>query len=623
MMENCIILEGKNKEKLLKEAIEHFNVPEEDLLINIIVEKNKLFTKYYKIEFKVNDVTDEKENINDEKSVDIKDEIDNKINSDTEEMDELLKDKCISESRNLKDDYSIQFTDEGIKLSVYNIENIKIMQEHIYSYIGKKNIDNLDRNKINEALNDINKGIIIAPPQKEFIIDDELSISISKDNMSVYIEIIQGDNKGKEVAYDNALKMLKEKVRYGLDKELLEEILKRRLYNKKFIIAEGKKTKKGKDGYIEYEFDDDFSSKPDVLDDGSVDFRNLGLINNVKKGEVLARVVSPRLGENGINILGEELSSIDGKPANIKLGSNASIVDDQIIAHIDGQVKLIDGKIEVLNVYNINGNVDSRTGNIKFNGTVSIKDSVNTGFEVEALGDVYVNGVVEDAFVKSNGNIYLARGIVGRNRATLEANGEIASKYIENSKVKAEEDIISEAILHSEVESNGNVRVQGKKGLIVGGKCKAQFGVHARTIGSPMETDTLIEVGTNIEEKEELINIRSRIDEIEKEIIKMEKSINILEKSYKENKLSDKKSILFKELLKTRKTLSEERVELMNKYEDIDDEIKKKTTGTIIVDEIIYPKVKIVIGSHIIYNNKIQRKCKFTLIDGNIKTIKL
>lgn len=604
MEENRIVLEGKNKEKLLDEAINHFNVSKEDLLINIIQEKNKLFTKYYKIEFKLQNIPDSEKN------------------DDRESMDDLLKYKYVSESKNLKDDYSIKFTTEGVKLLIHNIENMKTTYNHIYSYICKKNIDSFNKNKINEALENLDTDIIIAPSQKENIIDDEIIIDTSKDNMKAYIEIIPGEKKGKKITYDIAVKLLEEKIKYGLDKYTLEKIIEKKFYNKKFIIANGKQSIKGEDGYIDYKFDEDFDLKPNVLNNGSVDFRNLGLINNVSNGEVLAKVVPPSPGENGINIFGEEIPSIDGIYKNVKIGNNTSLYEDKILSKIDGQVRLTDGKIEVLNIYNIEGNVDSHTGNIDFNGTVSINDSVNTGFKVEALGDVYIRGVVEDAFVKSNGNIYLTRGIVGKNRATLEANGEIISKYIENSKVKANEDIIADAILHSEVESNGSINVQGKKGLIVGGKCKAQFEVHAKTIGSPMETNTLIEVGTNTELKENLDSIKSNIDKIEKDIFKIQKTINILEKSYKQNNLSDKKIILFKKLLKTSKSLNKEKLSLITEYDSIENEVKKQSTGTIIVDDMIYPGVNIVIGNHTMFIKEIKRDCRFTLINGSIKIIK-
>ncbi|MBS4539873.1 DUF342 domain-containing protein [Clostridium sp. D2Q-11] len=604
-MEKCIILEGNNKNKLIQQATEHFNVSQEDLDIKIITEKNRIIKKYYKMEFKLSS------NLNSYST-------DNKEN-----LDELIDEEYLSKLEKPQKDYNIQFTNEGVKVTVNKIKDKKSLYNEIYNYICRKEIKDFDKSKIYEAIDNLHEDIILAPVQNEIIVDDEIIIDISKDNMKGYVEIIPGDEDGKKITYTEALNILEEKIKFGIDNNMLKEIFKSKLYNKKYAIAYGKDPINGEDGYLDYKFDINTDLKPCILDNGRVDFRNLGLVNNISKGQILALINPPTQGEIGFNILGEEISAIEGKPASLKIGKNITINEEEIFSDIDGQVRLTNGKLEVLNIYNIEGNVDSHTGNIDFNGTVVVNNCVNSGFKVEALGDVYVNGVVEDTSVKSIGNIYLARGIVGKNRATLESKGEIVSKYIENATVKAEGDITAQAILHSTAQSNSSINVQGKKGLIVGGECKAQFEVHANIIGSPMETYTLVEVGTNPELKENLVNIKSEIEGIEQDIIKISKSINILDKSYKHNNLSDKKIILFKKLLKTNKQLNEKKKNLIEEYENKEKELKILSTGTIKVDDIIYPGVKIVIGNHSMYIRKPIKNSKFTLVRGTIKVTKL
>lgn len=604
-MEDYIVLEGKNKEELFEQAIKYFDVSTDELVSNILIENNKFFSKYYKIQFSI------RHNEMDEKQQAEENNIDNSINN------------IIILEEELEKEYEIRFTNEGVRLSVQKNTDKKKLYNRITSYVTKKKIINFDKNKIYEAIDKLNKDVIIAPTQQEVILDDEVDITISKDNMSAFIKIISGDKDGAKITYDIAFDILNEKIKYGINKEILEEIIKRELYNKKILIAQGKMPKNGNDGYIDYRFNMSSDLKPSITEKGRVDFRDLGLINNVDEGEVLATINPPTDGINGINVLGEEVLAVKGKPAKVRTGKNTSLLEDKIISDIGGQVRLIQGKVEVLDIHNIMGNVDNHTGNISFNGTIVIDNCINSGFKVKALGDVYVNGVVEDALVKCGGNIYLAKGIVGKSRATLEANGEIISKYIENSTVTSKQDITADAILHSNVQSNSNIIVEGNKGLIVGGQCKAQYEIQAKTIGSPMETFTLIEVGINPQLKERLMKIKYSIDELDKDIEKVSKSINILERSYKLNNLSDKKIILFKRLLKTHKQLTERKNDLIIDYEEKEKELKILSTGTVIVNDTIYPGVKIIIGNHTMYIKKIMKKCKFTLVKGCIETIKL
>ena len=45
----------------------------------------------------------------------------------------------------------------------------------------------------------------------------------------------------------------------------------------------------------------------------------------------------------------------------------------RLLADAAGQPKIIDGKVTVLEIYEVNGNVDNTTGNIRFNGKVIVK----------------------------------------------------------------------------------------------------------------------------------------------------------------------------------------------------------------------------------------------------------
>jgi len=169
-----------------------------------------------------------------------------------------------------------------------------------------------------------------------------------------------------------------------------------------------------------------------------------------------------------------EVPALDGKPAVLPKGKNVEISEDgqSLIAGIDGQVNYIDGKVSVFANYEVPADVDNSTGNISFVGNVIIRGNVLSGFTVEAGGSVEVMGVVEAAVIKADGDIILRRGMQGLGRGILKSGGDIIAKYIENSIIEAKGDIKAEAIMHSNVKCGNKLELSGKKGLLIGGKCK-------------------------------------------------------------------------------------------------------------------------------------------------------
>lgn len=156
--------------------------------------------------------------------------------------------------------------------------------------------------------------------------------------------------------------------------------------------------------------------------------------------------------------------------------------------------------------------IDNSTGDIEYNGDVTIKGNILAGFSVKAKGDVVVQGVVEGATVIAGGNITFNRGIQGMNKAVIKAGGNIVSKFIESvSLVEAGGNIESDSILHSRVVAKGFIKATGKKGLIIGGDVKATSFIEAKTIGNEMGTTTVVGVGVNPTMKKRMDELKNSL----------------------------------------------------------------------------------------------------------------
>ena len=263
-------------------------------------------------------------------------------------------------------------------------------------------------------------------------------------------------------------------------------------------------------------------AKPTLKEDGSVDFFNLNTINHCSKGDILARLYPGDLGTFGKSIYGEAIKPRDVKRLSLKFGRNITISDDRLVitSDVNGHVTLVDDKVFVSNILEVE-NVDNSTGNIDYDGSVKVNGNVCTNFSVKAKGDIEVNGVVEGAYLEAGGNIIIARGMNGMARGSLNAEGNVVSKFIENAKVNAKGYVSTESILHSEVMAGTEIVVDGRRGFITGGRVSAGNLVRVKTLGSLMGSDTVVEVGADP-------SVKLRIQEIQKQIAESKKQIDTI-----------------------------------------------------------------------------------------------
>ncbi|WP_284142985.1 FapA family protein [Caloranaerobacter azorensis] len=187
------------------------------------------------------------------------------------------------------------------------------------------------------------------------------------------------------------------------------------------------------------------------------------------------------------------------------------------------------------------------------------------------MNDIEINGVVEGAVIESNGNIIVKRGIQGYHKGKLISRGNIYTKFIENSDIYADLDIHAEAIMHSKVISGNNIEVNGKKGLIVGGICKAKNEIRAKTVGSPMGTVTVLEVGIDIQLKSKYTEIKNKINEIKSNLEKLDKTIKLFTRLAKGNNLSDEKRKLLIKIIDSRKVLINQLNDLKEQLSSIEE----------------------------------------------------
>gem|GEM_PF-795922 len=281
-------------------------------------------------------------------------------------------------------------------------------------------------------------------------------------------------------------------IKEGIDQRAIKEALVEGRFKEPILIASPIPPKPGKDAFLEYKVKP--KSGITLLEDssGNIDFKELGKIVSVKKGDVLV-IKHPLIeGSPGKKITGEEIPPPPVRDIPLPIGRNTKISDDglSLIADIDGMVVFKEKKIDIEPLYEVKGDVCLLTGNIHFPGGVIVSGSVQEGFIVEAGGDIFIKGQIEGGIVKGSGRIEVKGGV----RRGDVSGKEISCSFIENSNIKADSLEVKEQVLFSSLFS---LNIKAKK--IIGGRVFAKDRISADEIGSKGGTKTLLYLGRNPE----------------------------------------------------------------------------------------------------------------------------
>jgi uncharacterized protein (DUF342 family) len=283
-----------------------------------------------------------------------------------------------------------------------------------------------------------------------------------------------------------------------------------------------------------------------------------------------------------------------------KVGKNVYLSEDklQAFAGADGHFVLEDEKIVVYDTYVIEGDVDTSTGNVIFEGSVKVKGGVRAGYEINATGDIEVIGIVEGAKLISGGSIILSKGIQGMNRGVLDAKGNIIAKFIENTNVRTGGDLHTESILHSTVYASGEIVCAGKKGLISGGDLRSGTQITAKIVGSNMGTTTKLEVGLDPMIIENFNRLSKEIPQEQEELLKIDQIISFLNKRKEQlGTLEPDKLVLLQKSTQNKIILATKIKGLTAEYEKVVEQIENKNDGKVKISSVAYPGVLIVIGN--------------------------
>lgn len=420
---------------------------------------------------------------------------------------------------------------------------------------------------------------------KKMAASKEPRVRISDDEMQAFLYIpyeLMDNYKDMETVQ----LFLKQKgVNFGIIEENLKGLLEKQLCDREILIAEGSQSQDGTDGYYDYKFNLDFSKKPKIRPDGTVDYWSIKMVETVEKGQVIAEYHKAYQGQDGMNVKGKIILAKRGRDQVPLRGRGFERSEDgsTYTAMIDGKIEMMNGRITILPVYEISGDVDLSVGNIDFRGDVIIHGGVCSGVSIKATGTITIDGIVEGAQIEAGKDVVLRSGVMGASRASVTSRGNITAKFFEYTKVHANGSIQADVFLNCKVSCGGSIILDGRKASIVGGEVWAIESISVQTIGSDGEVKTKVRIGNDANVMRRITILRSKIEVEQENLYKIEEGLKILN----DVKNDPRRTELLRVKIRDSALLANDTAEL----EKLENQIQRAKGGSISVKGKVYPGV--------------------------------
>ena len=174
--------------------------------------------------------------------------------------------------------------------------------------------------------------------------------------------------------------------------------------------------------------------------------------------------------------------------------------------------------------------------------------------------------------------------------------------------------------MHSEVDAQGDITVDGKRGLVTGGTISSKTMVSVKVAGSNMGTITNILVGVDPTLMEECKAIGKELPEIEEEMEQQDQLYSMIGKKIKSGEtLPEERIEAFKRAGNRLKELTDRKNKLEARLEECREQIKEYSAGRVKVFGVMYPGVRITIYDAIYYVREELKYCQLQKDKADVK----
>ncbi|MCR5691210.1 MAG: FapA family protein [Eubacterium sp.] len=509
----------------------------------------------------------------------------------------------------------------------YEPEEMQRLRKEMEQYGGSlsKEMQEIIRNTIVEPEAILEVHMVSEEKSEDFLLDSCISVSDDKMEVTANFSVINDINPDylATIKIPDVMRLLSHNdVKQGIKKDAIKKLIKEKKFMENVVIAEGKTCVNGDDGWYEYHFRKDVEKKPRVLPDGSVDYKSIELFEAVEKNALVAEYHSATQGVFGYDVEGKLIAPKRGKELPPLHGTGFIVSDDKkkYYSLMDGIIEVNEYSNELIirQVYVVKGNVGLSTGNIEFDGDVNVLGNIEAGYSVYATGNIAVEGFCENCIVKAGKNIVMKKGFQGHGTGCVTAQGDISGKFFESATIAAGGDVEASYLLNCDVAVKGTLKVEGRRGVILGGNIKARQGVNCHSIGNIAEIRTIVEVGIDRDDMAAYHKLLKKIDKLNAELQTCEESLD----KFMAIPERDEKTIAFCEkLTKAIYTQKLQKQSLLKEQEERMEIMAKQRNARITVQGNVFPGSLLYLNSEPILIKRAYYNVSFVKRDNVVETV--
>lgn len=264
----------------------------------------------------------------------------------------------------------------------------------------------------------------------------KISSTVVNDEIILTSKIEDGKQPPPYTTSEIVILLRKAGVRIGLDRDKIDELIAKG-NGAEEVVAEGISPINDEEDTVKIYF----KAKRRNVDVDSlekIDYKNLYSHTNVSKGDVIAELIIGQEGEDGTDVLGDPIKRNRKKAKTFRADLGCELEDNKIISKIDGRPTVKNGVFVVNKLFQVQSDVDIKSGNIDFIGDIVVDGSVKEGMQVTGGNSISINGNVEQAKVAGRGAIEISGNVIG---------SEVKAKYVDK-KVKSNMELLVDLKSH-------------------------------------------------------------------------------------------------------------------------------------------------------------------------------
>lgn len=429
-----------------------------------------------------------------------------------------------------------------------------------------------------------------------------IAVAISDDGMSASVTVSAPRKGAAGPTREDVERALETAgVAYGVDETAITELLARRRYDERVLVAHGESPIHARSAHILYHFDPNRGKPYLIMEFDRINLRELSFIENKEAGDLLAELVPSIEPRDGRTVRGDRVAANrEIEQVALKAGADTELTPDGlgVRATADGNVRLVKGAVVVEPVVSVES-VNYETGNIHFDGSVVIEKDIADGFVVEAGGDVQVGRGVGRATIKAGGNVLLKAGINGNGSGRIECGGNLFAKYIESSTVSCRGNLFAEeAIMHSHLSVWKHCVLNGRRSEVIASNLVVAGSLWCKKLGSIAEARVFVAMGIDPEmlasfreAREELASSETRLDEVNRQIAAIDRALI-------DGRTDEKLYSLREQLMAELATLRDRLPEVRHSVHSLRESLEASRESRLVVEDTIFKGAIVLFGTH-------------------------